>query len=107
MISLHQIEPKYHVCSSCSILHGKDFIQNATCVFILAYLSPIVLFLDNSSAGDGTFFVQQYMIPKGLGSFCLFDTRGLSSEPSEDAKMLKRWMTEGVRLGELVLRLDI
>ncbi|XP_030547720.2 uncharacterized protein LOC115753304 isoform X2 [Rhodamnia argentea] len=58
----------------------------------------------NSSAGDGTYFLQEYMIPRGSTSFCLYDTRSLSTDPSEDSKIIKRWMTKGVRHGELVIR---
>ncbi|CAK9140905.1 unnamed protein product [Ilex paraguariensis] len=58
----------------------------------------------NSSVGDGTYFLQEYMIPRRSTSFCLHDTRGLLGDSSENVKMLKRWMTKGVRHGELVLR---
>ncbi|XP_059626247.1 uncharacterized protein LOC132269175 [Cornus florida] len=58
----------------------------------------------NLSTGDGTFFLQEYMIPRCSTSFCLYDTRGLSEVSSEDMEMLKRWMTKGVRHGELVIR---
>lgn len=44
------------------------------------------------------------MIPRGSNSFCLYDTRGLSDDPSENTKMFKRWMKLGVRNGELVKR---
>lgn len=58
----------------------------------------------NPSVGDGTYFLQEYMIPRGSTSFCLYDTRSLSMDPSEDNKIIKRWMTKGVRHGELVIR---
>lgn len=58
----------------------------------------------NSSVGDGTFFLQGYMIPRGSTSFCLYDTRSLSDDSDENIKMLKHWMTWGVRHGELVTR---
>ncbi|KAK6937850.1 hypothetical protein RJ641_031358, partial [Dillenia turbinata] len=58
----------------------------------------------NSSAEDGTFFVQGYMIPKGSTSLCVYDTRGLSDCSSDNIEMLKKWMTKGVRHGELVLK---
>ncbi|KAF8014666.1 hypothetical protein BT93_H0466 [Corymbia citriodora subsp. variegata] len=58
----------------------------------------------NPSVGDGTYFLQEYMIPRGSTSFCLYDTRSLSADPSEDNKIIKRWMTKGVRHGELVIR---
>ncbi|CAA2967864.1 P-loop containing nucleoside triphosphate hydrolases superfamily [Olea europaea subsp. europaea] len=56
------------------------------------------------SIGNGTYFLQEYLIPRGSGSFCLYDTRSLSNDSSENLKMLKRWMTKGVRHGELVKR---
>ncbi|KAH6803519.1 hypothetical protein C2S51_031766 [Perilla frutescens var. frutescens] len=58
----------------------------------------------SSSAGDGTFFLHEYMIPRGSGSFCVYDTRSLSLDSSENLKMIKRWMTKGVRHGELIRR---
>ncbi|KAL3517841.1 hypothetical protein ACH5RR_020430 [Cinchona calisaya] len=58
----------------------------------------------NSSAGEGTYFLQEYVVPRGSKSFCLYDTRGLSDDSSENMKMLKQWMTKGVRNGELVKR---
>lgn len=44
------------------------------------------------------------MIPRGSTSFCLYDTRSLSDDSDENIKMLKHWMTRGVRHGELVTR---
>ncbi|KAL7172812.1 hypothetical protein ACSBR2_032312 [Camellia fascicularis] len=58
----------------------------------------------NSSVGDGTYFLQEYKIPRGSTSFCLFDTRCLSDDSSKNMEMLKHWMTKGVRHGELVVR---
>ncbi|XP_015892472.3 uncharacterized protein LOC107426727 isoform X2 [Ziziphus jujuba] len=58
----------------------------------------------NSSLGDGTCFLQEYMVPRGSTSFCLYDTRSLSDNLHDNIKMLKRWMTNGVRNGELVIR---
>lgn len=58
----------------------------------------------SSSTGDGTYFLHEYMIPRGSGSFCLYDTRCLSLDSSENLKMIKRWMTKGVRHGELIRR---
>lgn len=58
----------------------------------------------NSSTGDGTFFLQEYMIPRGATSFCLFDTRSLSEKFADNDVMLQHWMTKGVRHGELVIR---
>ncbi|XP_057965683.1 uncharacterized protein LOC131156199 isoform X2 [Malania oleifera] len=58
----------------------------------------------NTSVGDGTYFLQEYMIPRFSTSFCLYDTRSLSNDASENLVMMKRWMTEGVRHGKLVFR---
>ncbi|KAL8496174.1 hypothetical protein ACS0TY_020043 [Phlomoides rotata] len=58
----------------------------------------------NYAAGEGTCFLHEYLIPRGSGSFCLYDTRSFSTDSSENQKMLKRWMTKGVRHGELVGR---
>ncbi|KAK6141854.1 hypothetical protein DH2020_024400 [Rehmannia glutinosa] len=57
-----------------------------------------------NSNGEGTYFFHEYKIPRGSGSFCLYDTRSLSVDSSENMKMLNRWMTKGVRHGELVKR---
>lgn len=48
----------------------------------------------------------RYMIPKGSMSFCLYDTRSLSDDSSENTEMLKRWMTKGVLHGDPVVRSD-
>ncbi|XP_008235423.1 PREDICTED: uncharacterized protein LOC103334259 [Prunus mume] len=58
----------------------------------------------NSSVGDGTFFLQEYMIPRCSTSFCLYDTRSLSDDSHENIKILQHWMKNGVRHGELVIR---
>ncbi|KAK4268235.1 hypothetical protein QN277_024920 [Acacia crassicarpa] len=58
----------------------------------------------NSSTGDGTYFLQEYMIPRDSTSICLYDTRCLSGNPNDDDRILYQWMTEGVCHGELVLR---
>ncbi|XP_022771515.1 uncharacterized protein LOC111314428 [Durio zibethinus] len=58
----------------------------------------------NSSVGDGTYYLQEYMIPRGSASFCLFDTRGLCNDSSDNINMIKYWMKKGVRHGELVVR---
>ncbi|XP_058206355.1 uncharacterized protein LOC131319918 isoform X2 [Rhododendron vialii] len=58
----------------------------------------------NASVGDGTYFLQEYMIPRDSTSFCLYDTRSLSDESSTNREMLTHWMTTGVRHGELVIR---
>ncbi|KAF5446432.1 hypothetical protein F2P56_032060 [Juglans regia] len=57
-----------------------------------------------TSVVDGTHFLQEYMIPKGSMSFCLFDTRSLSDDSSENTETLKRWMTKGVCHGDPVVR---
>ncbi|KAK3017466.1 hypothetical protein RJ639_006416 [Escallonia herrerae] len=57
----------------------------------------------NSAVGDGTYFVQEYMIPRGSKSFCLYDTRSLSDDVPENVEMLKRWLTKGVRHGDLAI----
>lgn len=75
-----------------------------------SYLTPSIgkrlnsFVSDNPSMGDGTCFLHEYMIPRGSTSFCLYDTRSLSDDSHEDIKMIKRWMTNGVRNGELVMR---
>ncbi|OWM62767.1 hypothetical protein CDL15_Pgr020061 [Punica granatum] len=57
----------------------------------------------NSSAGDGTLFLREYMIPRRSTSFCLYDTRSWSLDALENAEMIRRWMLKGVRDGELVI----
>ncbi|XP_068323746.1 uncharacterized protein [Pyrus communis] len=58
----------------------------------------------NSSVGEGTFFLHGYMIPRCSSSFCLYDTRSLSDNSLENIIILKHWMENGVRHGELVMR---
>lgn len=60
----------------------------------------------NSLMGDGTYYLQEYMIPRHSNSICLYDTRSLSddSDKAENIRMLKGWMTKGVHHGELVVR---
>ncbi|CAK8541471.1 unnamed protein product [Lathyrus sativus] len=58
----------------------------------------------NSLIGDGTYFLHEYMIPRNSNSICLYDTRSLSDNSHQNHKMLKNWMTKGVRDGELVVR---
>lgn len=65
-----------------------------------------LLIQDNSSVGDGTYFLQEYTIPRGSNSFSLYDTRSLSDDASDNINMIKLWITEGVRHGELVIRYD-
>ncbi|GJW94701.1 GTP binding domain, P-loop containing nucleoside triphosphate hydrolase [Tanacetum coccineum] len=56
----------------------------------------------NSSAGDGTCFLREYMIPRNSTSFCLYDTRSFSNDLYENLQMIRQWMTKGVRHGKLV-----
>nr|XP_017238358.1 PREDICTED: uncharacterized protein LOC108211306 isoform X4 [Daucus carota subsp. sativus] len=58
----------------------------------------------NCNDGDGTYFLQENMVLRGSSSFCLYDTRSLSDNESENTDILNQWMTEGVRHGELVIR---
>ncbi|CAI9778564.1 unnamed protein product [Fraxinus pennsylvanica] len=58
----------------------------------------------NISTGDGTYFLQEYLIPRGSGFFCLYDTRSLSNDSLDNLKIIKLWMTKGVCCGELVKR---
>lgn len=71
-------------------------------MFTLCFL----LMQDNSSVGDGTYFLQEYTIPRGSNSFSLYDTRSLSDDASDNINMIKLWIMEGVRHGELVIRCD-
>uniref|UniRef100_A0A7N0UHN4 Uncharacterized protein n=1 Tax=Kalanchoe fedtschenkoi TaxID=63787 RepID=A0A7N0UHN4_KALFE len=59
---------------------------------------------DMPSNGDGTYFLQEYTIPRDSTSFCLYDTRSLSDCLSDNDLMLKRWLEKGVRHGEVVIR---
>jgi len=61
---------------------------------------------DDSSVREGTYFLQEYMIPRDAISFCLFDTRSLSENFADNDEMLRRWMAKGVRHGELIIRFD-
>lgn len=62
--------------------------------------------MPDASVGDGTYFLQEYMIPKSSMSFCLYDTRSLSVDSLENSEMLKCWMTKGVCRGDPVVRSD-
>ncbi|XP_073135325.1 uncharacterized protein [Henckelia pumila] len=57
-----------------------------------------------SSGADATYFLHEYIIPTGFGSFCLYDSRSLSDDSSENVNVFEGWMTKGVRHGELVTR---
>nr|XP_004492278.1 uncharacterized protein LOC101507360 isoform X4 [Cicer arietinum] len=59
----------------------------------------------NSLIGDGTYFLCEYMFPRDSNSICLYDTRSLPDNSRECDKILKNWMTKGVRNGELVVSL--
>lgn len=56
-------------------------------------------------SNGGTFFLQEYMIPRGgSASFCLCDTRGLSQISSSDnTTMIEQWIKKGVHHGEPVI----
>lgn len=56
----------------------------------------------NPSIGDGTTFLREYMIPRESTSFCLYDSRGLSHDFSENQRVFRKWVDEGVRHGELI-----
>ncbi|TYI00835.1 hypothetical protein ES332_A11G159800v1 [Gossypium tomentosum] len=58
----------------------------------------------NPSVGDGTYYLQGYMIPRGSASFCLYDSRGLADGTSENINVIQNWMNNGVRHGEPVIR---
>ncbi|XWS47191.1 hypothetical protein CRYUN_Cryun14cG0131900 [Craigia yunnanensis] len=58
----------------------------------------------NSSVGDGTYYLQEYMIPRDSASFCLYDTRSLCNDTSDNIDMINCWMKKGVCHGELVVR---
>eukprot|EP00262_Sarcandra_glabra_P022485 TRINITY_DN997_c0_g1_i4.p1 TRINITY_DN997_c0_g1~~TRINITY_DN997_c0_g1_i4.p1 ORF type:complete len:391 (+),score=51.45 TRINITY_DN997_c0_g1_i4:133-1305(+) len=60
----------------------------------------------NLSVGDGTSFLQEYMIPRGSTSFCIYDTRSLAKNNYENFTLIKSWMTNGVRHGQLVMGSD-
>ncbi|XP_073222768.1 uncharacterized protein [Cicer arietinum] len=55
---------------------------------------------------DGTYFLCEYMFPRDSNSICLYDTRSLPDNSRECDKILKNWMTKGVRNGELVVRFE-
>ncbi|XP_047167884.1 uncharacterized protein LOC124836740 isoform X1 [Vigna umbellata] len=62
----------------------------------------------NSYTENGTYFLQEYMMPRSSNSFCLYDTRSLSynldKDKDENIRMMNGWMTKGVRHGELAVR---
>lgn len=62
-------------------------------------------FVDGSHSEGGTFFVEEYMIPRGgSASFCLYDTRGFSQVLSSDnTSKIEEWITRGVCHGEPVI----
>lgn len=104
MVHLYQGEHKYPVCSYPSfhfVLHMWQY-----CFISIRWLIGFA-WTDNSAAGQGTYFLHEYIVPRGSGSFCLYDTRSLSFDSFENTKMFERWMTKGVRDGELVRRYPI
>ncbi|XP_051115795.1 uncharacterized protein LOC127240964 [Andrographis paniculata] len=56
----------------------------------------------NGSSENGTYFLHEFMVPRSSSSICLYDTRSLSEDVSENNEMLIGWMTGGVCHGELV-----
>ncbi|OMO66022.1 putative ATP binding protein [Corchorus capsularis] len=56
------------------------------------------------SFGDGTKYLQEYMIPRYSSSFCVYDTPSLNNDTSDNIDMIEHWMKEGVCHGELVFR---
>lgn len=79
--------------------------------WILSCLDKVLLIFllvpGKSSTGDGTYFLQEYMIPRDSTSICLYDTRCLSGNPNDDDRILHEWMTKGVSHGELILRYEL
>ncbi|KAG9449545.1 hypothetical protein H6P81_009510 [Aristolochia fimbriata] len=59
---------------------------------------------DASSPGQGTYFLHEYTIPKESTSFCIYDTRSLSTSSEENFKVLKDWMINGVQHGQKITR---
>eukprot|EP01018_Ginkgo_biloba_P007079 Gb_09837 [translate_table: standard] len=56
-----------------------------------------------SSPECGSYFLQEYSVPGG-SNFCIFDSRGISGNVTEDLPLLEGWMTNGIHHGEMVLR---
>lgn len=81
-------------------------VPNAFILLCSAYLA-LSLSADNYSAGEGTYFLREYMIPRGSSSICIYDTRSLSDDSSDNIAMLKNWITKGVRHGELLIRSEL
>ncbi|BBH10000.1 P-loop containing nucleoside triphosphate hydrolases superfamily protein [Prunus dulcis] len=81
------------------VFEDDKFASERAQLHVYCYLVP-----DNSSVGDGTLFLQEYMIPRCSTSFCLYDTRSLCDDSHENIKILQHWMKNGVRHGELVIR---
>ncbi|XP_057839441.2 uncharacterized protein LOC131049408 isoform X1 [Cryptomeria japonica] len=57
-----------------------------------------------SSSESGSYFLQEYTVPQASKSFCVFDSRGLSQSVAKDFPVLKKWMVNGIRHGEMVVR---
>ncbi|XP_010550901.1 PREDICTED: uncharacterized protein LOC104821658 isoform X2 [Tarenaya hassleriana] len=58
---------------------------------------------NGSSSSEGTFFLQEYEIPRASPTFSLYDTRGLCQNSSDNISTIKRWITQGVRHGNPVI----
>ncbi|CAK7349402.1 unnamed protein product [Dovyalis caffra] len=86
------------------VFEDDKFASERAQSFLFSDTSKLFLAADNPSVGDGTYFLQEYMIPRDSTSFCLYDTRGLSYNSSDNVKMLKNWITEGVHHRELIIR---
>lgn len=60
-------------------------------------------------AGDpgenGTFFLTEYMLYERKNNICVFDSRGMPEVKIADGlEMLEKWMVDGVRHGQMVIR---
>ncbi|XVF32131.1 hypothetical protein REPUB_Repub17cG0055600 [Reevesia pubescens] len=113
MTNLHQKELKYHVMLFHWFVIDVEFTRitlifffwHSRCSYYIILNPKLILSeADNSSVGNGTYYLQEYMIPRGSSSFCLYDTRGLCNDTSDNINMIKYWMNKGVRHGELLVR---
>uniref|UniRef100_A0A1D1Z9N4 Urease accessory protein UreG n=1 Tax=Anthurium amnicola TaxID=1678845 RepID=A0A1D1Z9N4_9ARAE len=103
---------KYRVPSTTTLLlvgprgSGKSALVNRISRFLEddTFLPDRAQVSHNLYTTEGTYFLKEYMIPRDSTSFCVYDTRGLSEVASENLDILKRWMSEGVRHEEMVLR---
>ncbi|XP_004292355.1 PREDICTED: uncharacterized protein LOC101301843 [Fragaria vesca subsp. vesca] len=83
---------------------GKSSLVNKISKVFDRFASQRAQVSYNSSVSNGTLFLQEYMIPRGSTSFCLYDTRSLSDDPPENIRTLEDWMRRGVCHGKLVYR---